>query len=190
MKFLKKVFIIIIFLVVYIIIYTRLPTDFVNKHWFITLLPVIIFFLIDTGIIKSLMSLKNIKMDKENLDSSRNNNKNPIKIFSIIIVVVFVSFIFSLDKNKSNSSSNPSTYGTNKNVNRGDHISYVRNNFQSSGKDVYNISIVGNNGENGYLIYVNGYDRQRGFSFDCNVKTDGTNGIVITDTGFNVRTQY
>ena len=191
MKILKKIFIIIAFLIVYLFVYSKIPTDFTNKHWFITLLPVIIFFLIDTGIIKSLMSIKDIKINKENLDSSQNNDKNPIKTFAIIIVVVvFVSFIFSLDKNTSNSSSNPSTSGTNKNVNRGDHIAYVKNNFQSSGKDVYQISIIGNNGENGYIIYVNGYDRQRGFSFDCNVKTDGTNGIVITDPGCNVRTQY
>jgi hypothetical protein len=130
---------------------------------------------------------------KENFSAinSQNTNKKKNKIFIItIIVIVFVSYMSSLDKNSSNSNSTSSTYGANKNINKGDHIAYVKNNFQSSGKDVYQISIIGNNGENGYIIYVSGYDRQRGFSFDCNVKTDGTNGIIITDTGLDVRTQY
>ena len=80
---------------------------------------------------------------------------------------------------------------TNKiNNNQLDHISFVRNHFISTGNDVYGINIIGNNGQNGYIIMVDGYNRKMAVSYQCTVKTDGTKGIVITDPGCDYTHQY
>ena len=106
----------------------------------------------------------------------------------ILTLVLFSIFLISCKDEKLNSNSESSK--TQINNNPSDHISFVRNHFISTGNDVYGINVLGKNGQNGYIIMVDGYNRKMAVSYQCTVKTDGTNGIVITDPGCDYTHQY
>ena len=132
--------------------------------------------------------VQKIIKDNENNDSNKKSYKSYLVIMIIFGIIIYFSGFIKRSNEKSNSNSESSK--TQINNNPSDHISFVRNHFTSTGNDVYGINVLGKNGQNGYIIMVDGYNRKMAVSYQCTVKTDGTNGIVITDPGCDYTHQY
>jgi hypothetical protein len=107
-----------------------------------------------------------------------------MKQVSLILSAVAISAIMfnscGDSKNESNSKTNEKSV---KNCDQSSHQAYVKRNFTDSGNDVYGISLIGQNGNCGYVYFLHGYNRGKGVGFDCTVSTNGENGIQITDPG-------
>lgn len=112
-----------------------------------------------------------------------------ISVFLLSSILTSVKYSIT-GKVWNNDFSNGITNNNKLNNNQSDHLSFVKNHFTSTGNDVYGISVISKNGANGYVIFVEGYNKKMAVSYQCTVKTDGTNGIVIIDPGCDYTNQY
>jgi hypothetical protein len=97
MKTLKKTLIILligIFLLIFFS-YTNL-LSIIIEYWYISIIPIIIFFILDTGILKD---LKDIKVENK-------VSKKPVKPYVYFLIVFAVIICFSTLNNKSKSNTN------------------------------------------------------------------------------------
>ena len=96
------------------------------------------------------------------------------------LMVISISVVVFGCKNDSKTSINEPNV---QNCSQSSHQDFVKSHFIDTGNDVYGISLIGNNGDCGFVYILNGYNRSKGLGFDCTVKTNGENGIQITDPG-------
>ena len=101
MKTLKKTLIILIIGIILLIFFSYaniIPT--IIKYWYISIIPIVIIFILDTGILKD---LKDIKVENK-------VSKKPVKPYVYFIIFFAVIICFSVFNNKSKSNTTNSNY--------------------------------------------------------------------------------